>query len=56
MNARIAFDFKVRHEFFNISAQADNILNNMYRDYLNRLRYFANEEGINVKLALKWSF
>lgn len=56
MNARIAFDFKVRHEFFNISAQADNILNNKYRDYLNRLRYFANEEGINVKLALKWSF
>lgn len=56
LNARLALDFKVRRELFNVSIQADNILNSNYRDYLNRLRYFANEEGINIKFGLKWSF
>lgn len=39
-----------------ISLRAENILNQTYRDYLNRLRYFADENGVNVSLNLGWSF
>lgn len=34
----------------------DNVLNTQYRDYLNRLRYFADELGLNVVLGLNVSF
>lgn len=39
-----------------ITLKAENILNQTYRDYLNRLRYFADENGVNVSLNLGWSF
>lgn len=35
---------------------ADNLLNTPYRDYLNRLRYFADDLGINVKAGISISF
>lgn len=36
--------------------QVDNLLNTRYRDYLNRLRYYADEEGRNLKINLRWEF
>lgn len=39
-----------------ILLRAENVLNNTYRDYLNRLRYFADENGINVSLNLNYQF
>ena len=33
-----------------------NALNTSYRDYLDRFRYFALEQGRNVSLRLKWTF
>jgi iron complex outermembrane receptor protein len=39
-----------------ISLRVENALNTTYRDYLNRLRYFADETGANVSLNLNWSF
>jgi iron complex outermembrane receptor protein len=36
--------------------QLSNVLNTTYRDYLNRLRYYADEEGRNVKLNLRYEF
>ncbi|MEL6810781.1 MAG: TonB-dependent receptor [Bacteroidota bacterium] len=41
---------------FNGSIIAQNLLNNGYRNYLNELRYFADEPGINVLFALNYSF
>lgn len=38
------------------SLTIDNLLNTRYRDYMNRLRYYADETGINVGLRLKVSF
>jgi iron complex outermembrane recepter protein len=35
---------------------ATNMLNADYRDYLNRLRYFAGEPGRNIELRLKYDF
>lgn len=33
-----------------------NALNTSYRDYLNRFRYFATEQGRNVSLKLRYTF
>ena len=34
----------------------ENALNQTYRDYLNRMRYFAEEPGINFNLQLQYNF
>lgn len=36
--------------------QCQNLLNNSYRDYLNRFRYYALEQGRNVSVRLRYSF
>ena len=36
--------------------RTDNMLNTTYRDYLNRLRYFADEPGISFTLGVNYSF
>lgn len=36
--------------------KADNLLNTKYRDYLNRLRYFADDNGISITLGLNFKF
>lgn len=36
--------------------RGENLLNTVYRDYLNRWRYFANETGINVVLGAEFKF
>ncbi len=39
-----------------LSLTIQNLFNTAYRDYLNRLRYFAHETGRNVSIRLKYSF
>ncbi len=39
-----------------IQFRAENLLNNTYRQYLNRLRYFADETGSNFSLNIKSYF
>ena len=34
----------------------DNVMNARYRDYLNRLRYFADDTGRNIRLSIKYIF
>lgn len=36
--------------------RVDNLLNTRYRDFLNRLRYFADETGRNVVAGVSWEF
>lgn len=38
------------------SLNIDNLLNEKYRDYLNRLRYFADDLGINVSVGINYTF
>jgi len=40
----------------NISLSIENLLNTSYRNYLNRLRYYADEQGRNVLLQIKFSY
>ncbi len=44
------------HSKLHVGLSVENLLNTTYRDYLNRLRYFADEPGINVVFNLKYSF
>ena len=40
----------------NISLSIDNMFNSSYRNYLNRLRYYADEQGRNLLLQIKFSY
>lgn len=41
---------------FIFSLQVRNLLNTTYRNYTDRLRYFADEQGRNFMLSLKYNF
>ena len=56
LNADIGFSIPVKQQLINISFSANNILNTVYRDYLNRFRYYANDLGRNFTLRLKIPF
>lgn len=50
----VAWNFKLKKINGNVTAQ--NILNTSYRNYLNELRYFADEPGINLLLTVNYKF
>ena len=52
LGAGIETDYKK----FRFSVKAENILNIVYRDYLNRWRYYANDLGRNFIVQLNYSF
>ncbi|HWY11562.1 MAG TPA: TonB-dependent receptor, partial [Bacteroidia bacterium] len=56
LNADIGFSIPVKQQLISISFSANNILNTVYRDYLNRFRYYANDLGRNFTLRLKIPF
>ena len=41
---------------YKINLRVENILNNLYKDYLNRLRYFTHEMGRNILVSLSYSY
>ena len=49
----IAWDFQIKN--FNASIAVHNVLNTRYRNYLNAMRYFADEPGRNILMTLKYS-
>lgn len=46
----------IGHSRLKFSIQVDNLLNIKYRDYLNRLRYFSDEPGVNISFRVNYSF
>ncbi|WP_350285979.1 TonB-dependent receptor [uncultured Croceitalea sp.] len=50
----LSWNFKWKSLSGSISAQ--NLLNTSYRDYLNEMRYFADELGRNILFTLNYSF
>ncbi len=55
MNASMDFQLG-KNTSFTTGLTVDNILNTDYRDYMNRLRYFANDLGRNIMLQLKLNY
>jgi len=50
----LAWSGQIDH--FTLGVQIHNILNTSYRNYTDRLRYFADETGRNFLISLKYSF
>ncbi|MEL6916451.1 MAG: hypothetical protein AAFO99_01850 [Bacteroidota bacterium] len=50
----LAWNFSFKN--FGASISVHNLLNNSYRNYLNELRYFADEPGRNILFTLNYSF
>lgn len=47
---------KIGEQELRFSLRINNLFNERYRDYLNRLRYFADEAGRDVQVGLRWGF
>ncbi|MEO0625420.1 MAG: hypothetical protein AAFY91_00425, partial [Bacteroidota bacterium] len=46
----------IGRQSLHLSLRLENVFNVRYRDYLNRLRYFADELGRNLVAGVKWEF
>ncbi|MFZ1750711.1 MAG: TonB-dependent receptor, partial [Saprospiraceae bacterium] len=53
--AKIKWKKKYGNDIY-LVARSENLLNTVYRDYLNRIRYFADEIGRNISLSVGTSF
>lgn len=56
VNMQVSYAFKVKNQHIDLSLEVHNLLNQSYRDYLNRFRYFADETGRNIGLKIKVPF
>jgi iron complex outermembrane receptor protein len=56
LGLQVGTNYEWKESNLKISLRAENLLDTTYRDYLNRLRYFADENGINVSLNLNYRF
>ena len=41
---------------YKINLRIENLFNNLYKNYLNRLRYFTHEMGRNIMLSVSYSY
>ncbi len=46
----------IKKSMIDVRISVDNLTNVAYREYTNRMRYYANDLGRNISLALKYSF
>ena len=44
------------HHQIDVGFTVTNLFNTVYRDYLNRFRYYADDPGRNASVRLKWKF
>lgn len=56
LNASVDTQFKINKYYISLGLAASNLLNTSYRNYLNRLRYFADDVGRNITLQTKITF
>jgi iron complex outermembrane recepter protein len=52
----IGASWKLEKSKWDIRLSADNLTNEAYREYTNRLRYFADDLGRNITLGIHFSF
>lgn len=56
LNFDAGTSLKVNGQLISFNLSVTNALNTVYRDYLNRFRYFSNEVGRNIVLRVKVPF
>lgn len=52
IHAELRANLKIAKANDAVILNINNVLNNSYRSYMNKLRYFADEQGINLQLKL----
>jgi len=53
---KVSAEKQLRRLRLNMFVKAENLLNETYRDYLNRQRYFADDLGFNLIIGINISF
>ena len=56
MNLDLGTSFLVKKQIVSINLSVINLANTVYRDYLNRFRYYSNELGRNFTVRIKVPF
>lgn len=56
VQASLGFSISTGKQKIDVQLQCENLLNQRYREYTNRMRYFSDEIGRNISLSLKYSF
>ncbi len=56
LNLRTGMEFEFDNKRFSINLIINNLLNTTYRNYLNALRFYADEVGTNAMLQLKLNY
>ena len=56
LNAKVGIKLPVNEHTLGISLTGENLLNKRYRNYMNRLRYYADDIGSNFILRLSYNF
>jgi len=56
IGAQLSTDIQIKKSRIRFTAKGENLLNIQYRDYLNRLRSFADELGRNITLGITLKF
>lgn len=56
VNGQVTYSFLIKNQKVDLSLEVSNLTNQVYRDYLNRFRYFADEVGRNIGFKLKIPF
>lgn len=56
LGARLGGEVQLGKTRLRINVRVENMLNTIYRDYLNRLRYFSDDLGINAILGVGLKF
>lgn len=56
LNAEVGIKLPVKDHTLSVALKGENLLNTSYRVYMNRLRYYADEPGMNFMLRIKYNF
>ena len=56
LNASAGSQIRLNSYIIDLELLANNLFNVSYRDYLNRLRYFADETGVDIGLRIRLSW
>lgn len=56
MGASISASFKIKKQTLFAGIECNNLLNEKYREYLNRFRYFSDETGRNISIKTTLNF
>lgn len=47
---------RIYNQEFGVNVSGENLLNKLYKEYMNRFRYYAHDRGSNITLRLSYNF